>query len=117
MPRYPAVLDMIPRPLKTEVTQKLIKQLMIALNYLHLNDLVHMDVKPATIFVDNYGIFFLGDFGSTCKTGDIISSITTAFYPKEFAHGRTATILHYFWMLAMTVYDVCRESEFGKVGI
>ncbi len=37
--------------------------LLLALQHLHSNDLIHMDVKPENIFIGRDGICKLGDFG------------------------------------------------------
>jgi membrane-associated tyrosine/threonine-specific cdc2-inhibitory kinase len=37
--------------------------LLLALEHLHDNDLIHMDVKPENIFIGRDGICKLGDFG------------------------------------------------------
>jgi hypothetical protein len=117
MPLYGGTLDDFPKPLENDVVSKMIRQLMIGLQFLHDNGLVHMDVKPSNIFVDQRGDFFLGDFGSVTKIDGKITSTTKTFFPEGVDIGQAATTRHDYWMLAMTVKDVISQCEIGEVGI
>ncbi|KAK0409177.1 hypothetical protein QR680_004386 [Steinernema hermaphroditum] len=46
-----------------EVLWRYFHDLLQAVNYLHSRDLIHVDIKPANIFVTRSGVCQLGDFG------------------------------------------------------
>jgi len=59
------------------------KQLESALEFMHSKNVVHLDVKGANVFVDQPGNWYLGDFGSCRKVGEVVVSTTKAFYPTS----------------------------------
>merc|ERR1712194_815535 len=56
--------------------QKVARQLLIALDYIHALCLIHSDVKPENILVQSYSrcLVKLIDFGSSCFIDDHLSS-------------------------------------------
>lgn len=54
-----------------------------ALKEMHKLDIVHMDVKPDNLFVDDNLVWNLGDFGSARKIGVVQWSFTCAFNPYK----------------------------------
>ena len=63
---------------------------------------VHMDVKPANIFIDYNGDWFLADFGSMRDKGDTITSTTPGLHPKDL-RGKEARPAYDFFMLGITL--------------
>jgi WNK lysine deficient protein kinase len=74
------------KKIKIKTIKKWCKQILIALNFLHKNDIIHRDIKCSNIFVNgNTGNIYLGDFGLSKKIDEISSSIvgTPAFMAPE----------------------------------
>jgi serine/threonine protein kinase len=80
-----------------------------ALDAAHTRGVMHRDVKPANVVVDQAGLAHLIDFGIARKTGD--STLTMAgfvlgtpdFLAPEVACGERATPASDSWQLAATV--------------
>ena len=72
------------RDLPEEVVQKVAKQLVRALDYLHSNRVIHRDMKPQNILIGANGIVKLCDFGfaraMSCKTMVLTSIKGTPLY-------------------------------------
>jgi serine/threonine protein kinase len=105
MPQFPATLDQYPRRPLASLTAPLIDHLCSALSFLHSNELVHLDVKPANIFIDRTGGFLLGDFGSIKPISDFCTesfiSCTSQFVPSDLPISASTAVDWY--MLAVTV--------------
>jgi serine/threonine protein kinase len=117
MSQYPRTLDMMPKPLPVSRVLVIIEQMSRALSVLHAKHLVHLDVKPRNIFVDNNGDCYLGDFGSVLKIGDSTQQIRTtqAFLPIGF--NPINHPIHDWWMLALVVVDLTAATDSEQVGM
>ncbi|KAL6952609.1 Mitogen-activated protein kinase kinase kinase npk1 [Sarracenia purpurea var. burkii] len=56
---------------KTQVIRMYTKQLLLGLEYLHKNVIMHRDIKGANILVDNKGCIKLADFGASKKVVEL----------------------------------------------
>jgi serine/threonine protein kinase len=55
-------------PLMVPRRYKLLREILLALEFIHRNGMVHLDIKPENIFVKN-DQYKLGDFGLVSKVG------------------------------------------------
>jgi hypothetical protein len=83
-----------------------------ALQHMHVNGIVHLDVKGDNIFIDQSGKWHLGDFGSCKPVGQPVTSSTPGYYPRELRGSLAAPAFDDF-MLAFTL--LIAASTLGEV--
>ena len=103
-------------PLSEAQAEKYIRQVASALNYIHLRNTVHLDVKPSNILLDEDGGAVLIDFGISKhydKAGDQTSStpvgISRGYAPLE--QGRDGDVSQFtpatdIYALGATLYNL-----------
>ena len=81
-----------------------------ALEYAHLNGVIHRDVKPANILIDHHGRAKLADFGiahSATKTGEFAPSLGTLRYMSpEQLEGKPSDHRSDLYSLGVVLYEV-----------
>ncbi|CAI5756584.1 unnamed protein product [Candida verbasci] len=59
-------------PFEEPLIRNFIRQVLIGLNYLHNEDIIHRDIKGANILIDIKGTVKIGDFGISKKISNLI---------------------------------------------
>jgi serine/threonine protein kinase len=81
-----------------------------ALEYAHINGVIHRDVKPANILIDHHGRAKLADFGiarSSMKTGEFAPSLGTLRYMSpEQLEGKPSGHQSDLYSLGVTLYEL-----------
>jgi serine/threonine protein kinase len=81
-----------------------------ALEYAHLNGVIHRDVKPANVLIDHHGRAKLADFGiahSATKTGEFAPSLGTLRYMSpEQLEGKPSDHRSDLYSLGVVLYEV-----------
>ena len=81
-----------------------------ALEYAHLNGVIHRDVKPANVLIDHHGRAKLADFGiahSVTKTGEFAPSLGTLRYMSpEQLEGKQSDHRSDLYSLGVVLYEV-----------
>ena len=98
----------IPRPLAV----RWLREAAEALDCAHRNNVVHRDVKPANLLLDERGRLAVGDFGiatvaseaSVTMTGQVLG--TAAYISPEQARGEAATAASDRYALAIVAYEL-----------
>jgi serine/threonine protein kinase len=96
--------------------------MLFGLKYLHENDVIHLDIKPGNVLIDNLGCVKLADFGASrkledgrsvrvgssgSKQSDTVEMLGTPYFMapeiiRQERHGRKADI----WSVAGTVLNM-----------
>ena len=98
-------------PINEKLILKWIYQLTQAISFLHLNGIIHNDIKPANIFLtDNYDVI-LGDFGIAIdvkkETPNLTTPLGTPLYlPPERCEGKECNFNSDMWMLGCVIYEL-----------
>jgi serine/threonine-protein kinase len=94
------------------LTVRWLRETAVALDCAHENDVVHRDVKPANLLLDQRGRLAVGDFGiatvaseaSVTQTGQVLG--TAAYLSPEQARGHTATAASDRYALAVVAFEL-----------
>ena len=106
---------------------KMIHDVASGLAYLHKRDVVHQDIKPDNILIDEVGNYVITDFGISTRArstlrksvvGGSASGGTTAYMgPERFSRQPAPTKASDIWSFGAMVYEVLeRNVPFGEVG-
>ena len=108
-----ALLDAAKQPLPLEQTTVILEQIADALDYIHNRELVHRDVKPSNIIVDDAGQATLLDFGivraadgtTLTATGTVMG--TPQYMSPEQAEGEKVDNRSDVYSLGVVAYQMC----------
>ena len=106
---------------------KLIHDVAAGLAYLHNKDVVHQDIKPDNILIDESGNYVITDFGISTRArstlrksvvGGTASGGTTAYMgPERFSRQPAPTKASDVWSFGAMVYEVVEGNvPFGEIG-
>lgn len=73
------------RPFSPQESLVWIKSLQAALGYAHVNHVIHCDLKPGNVMIDQGGHIYLTDFGIARETGGGSATLTSAGSPGYMA--------------------------------
>ena len=106
------LMEMVPGSRKVGYSEHLciryMRQIVLALEFIHDNGLIHQDIKPENILLTYSGEIRLADFGTTGPPGSCVSG-TLPFMAPELvqigsgSHASTATDI---WSLGITLYCI-----------
>lgn len=119
--------QLIGKKLTTDEIWKFISDVASGLAKLHSNQpqIIHQDIKPANILIDNNDNFTITDFGISSKTSgnhgssfDDEKSGTFAYMaPERFENNSTATIESDIWGFGATLCEILTgDVPFGEEG-
>lgn len=119
--------QLIGKPLKEWKIWKYIQDVAAGLNRLHTNNplIVHQDIKPANILLDNNNNYAITDFGISSRRGgmhnyyyDEENSGTLAYMaPERFVHGAEPMPESDIWAFGATLCEILTgKVPFGEEG-
>ena len=96
-------------------------QILLGLNYIHKNGIIHRDIKPQNIFIQNKHIICIGDFGiakiiNQIQTQTMTSIIGTPLYmsPESFNEPNSKNLASDIWSMGCCLYEICNlKHAFG----
>lgn len=89
---------------------KLLREMCLALAFLHRHEMVHLDIKPENIFIKN-DQFKLGDFGLVSKSSsnDDVEEGDSRYMSLELLSGDHSDLTKSdIFSLGATLYEICR---------
>ena len=104
-------------------TEKLARQIGTAMRSMHEKNMLHRDIKPDNIYVDDSGEFYLGDFGIAKQTQSATFATfvgTQPFMAPEVWNARTPSEQHYgvtadIYSLGITLYYLLNGNRLPMV--
>ena len=90
-------------PINDDTLADLIRPIGDALAFLHGKNIIHMDIKPANIFIRMNRVWELGDFSAACPENMPIRATTPSLHLTTTALTTTATPQHDWGMLLCTL--------------
>ena len=89
---------------------KLLREMCLALAFIHRHEMVHLDIKPENIFIKN-DQFKLGDFGLVSKSSsnDDVEEGDSRYMSLELLSGDHSDLTKSdIFSLGATLYEICR---------
>ena len=121
-----SVLNLIGR-MDEEQVWRFIAQVASGLAYLHERDIIHQDIKPDNILIDDNGSYQITDFGISTKArstlrksvlmGNNTGGTTAYMGPERFSREPDPVKASDIWSLGATVFELMTSNlPFGELG-
>ncbi len=105
--------DILGTPLALDVTADIVRQIAAALDHAHQRGILHRDVKPSNVLLDEGRWVLLTDFGlakmiegSVALTGSGVGVGTPAYMSPEQGRGETVDVRADIYSLGVVLYEM-----------
>ena len=121
-----SALNLIGR-MEEKLVWQFIAQVSSGLAYLHERDIIHQDIKPDNILIDDSGTFLITDFGISTKArstlrksvmmGNNAGGTTAYMGPERFSREPAPVKASDIWSLGATIFELMTgKLPFGDLG-
>lgn len=110
MPWYTSTLNKYPSGDLQWIAEEGTK-VMNALEYIHTQGYVHLDIKAMNIFISVDTKWHLGDFGSCKPIGELVTSSTFQFYFEDFAFKPAHPKYDWFMFLMVILTEILEDRR------
>lgn len=98
--------------LSEEFILSVMAQMLLGLNFLHKNRIMHRDIKPGNIFIASNGEIKLGDLGSTKEFRRDFQHYThplgtKGYYAPEMIEYKPYTLKTDVWGCGLVLHEMC----------
>ena len=120
-PLYEGTLkDVLKHPISLSMKIKLFQGILNGIHYLHSNQVIHLDLKPQNILVNNKSDCILGDFGLTKFKDENLLTISTRMFTLDYASPERLDMKYRsdyaddVWSLGCILYEIFENGEKAK---
>jgi serine/threonine protein kinase len=88
----------------------------LGLHFLHSNNIIHNDIKPSNILIDENGHISISDFGAISSEGEDIEEYTRCYASPEFLIGQNykSNEKYDMWSFGITIIELFLKKRYFK---
>ena len=103
------------QPIPINELKYVLKQILLGLEYVHKNQIIHADLKPENILIDDYNMIKIIDFGSSIFNEDLISKDNFYIQSRWYRSPEVIMNIDYdmkidMWSFGCIAYELCTNS-------
>ena len=105
---------------------KVVQELLCGLEHLHYNNVIHNDIKPSNILINNFGVALLTDYGISSYSPSCVPMAPKNVYviheaPETASANPVISFSTDIYQMGLTLYRLvngvtCLENEYNKLG-
>ena len=94
--------------------QSIIYQISLSLHFLHSNNIIHNDIKPSNILIDEEGNISISDFGAVSLKGEDIEEYTRCYASPEslISQDYKSSEKYDMWSFGITIIELFLKKRY-----